>query len=153
MRGGTAAAEAPRPIPTPRKITSWIMRPRDGLSREEQDQLDEVRIAYPDIASACDLARVFAGLVRDRRGHLLAGMTLDYSSGVIEGHVNRLRRSSGRCTAEAPSGSSAPASCCDRDCHESRPPRPLKPALAGGPQIPRSGTGTGEARGWGDHLT
>ncbi|MFE7128325.1 transposase [Streptomyces sp. NPDC057617] len=52
MRGGTAAAEPPRPIPTPRKITSWIMRPRDGLSREEQDQLDEVRIACPDIATA-----------------------------------------------------------------------------------------------------
>jgi hypothetical protein len=33
LRGGTAAAEPPRPIPTPRKITSWIMRPRDGLSR------------------------------------------------------------------------------------------------------------------------
>ncbi|MFD7477809.1 hypothetical protein ACFV8Z_38310 [Streptomyces sp. NPDC059837] len=148
LRGGTAAAEPPRPIPTPRRITSWTMRPRDGLSREEQDQLDEVRIACPDIATACDLARVFTGLVRDRRGHLLgdwvreaetngpgpvrgfagflrqdwdallAGLTLDYSSGVVEGHVNRLRRSSGRCTAEAPSGSSAPASCCDRDRHE-----------------------------------
>ncbi|MEU7429147.1 hypothetical protein [Streptomyces sp. NPDC040750] len=48
------------------------MRPRDGLSREEQDQLDEVRIACPDIATACALACVFTGLVRDRRGHLLA---------------------------------------------------------------------------------
>ena len=86
-----------------------------------EDQLDEVRIACPDIATACDQARVFAGLVRDRRGHLLAdwvreaetngpgpvrgfagflrqdwdailaGMTLDYSSGVVEGHGNRLR--------------------------------------------------------------
>jgi hypothetical protein len=91
------------------------MRPGDGLSREEQDQLDEVRIA-------CDLARVFAGLVRDWRGHLLAdlvrkaeingsgpvrgfagflrqdwdavlaGMTLDYSSGVVEEHVVLLAR-------------------------------------------------------------
>ena len=80
-----------------------------------------MRIACPDIATACDQARVFAGLVRDRRGHLLAdwvreaetngpgpvrgfagflrqdwdailaGMTLDYSSGVVEGHGNRLR--------------------------------------------------------------
>ncbi|WP_369254296.1 hypothetical protein [Streptomyces sp. R35] len=145
MRVGTAAAEPPRLIPTPGRITSWIMRPRDGLSREEQDQLDEVRIACPDIATASNLAHVFAGLVRDRRGHLLAGwvreaetngpgpvrgfagflrqdwdavladMTLDYSSGVVEGHVNRLRRSSGRCTDGDLSGSSAPASCCDRD--------------------------------------
>lgn len=121
------------------------MRPRDALSRDEQDQLDDARIACPDIATACDLARVFTGLVRDRRGHLLAawireaetngpgpvrgfagflrqdwdavlaGMTLAYSSGVVEGHVNRLRRSSGRCTAGDRSGFSAPASCCDRD--------------------------------------
>lgn len=94
----------------------------DRLNREQQDQLDEVRIACPDITAACDLARVFAGLVRDRRGHLLAGwvreaetnrpgpvrrfagflrqdwdavfagMSLNYSSGVVEGHVIRLRR-------------------------------------------------------------
>ena len=130
------------------------MRPRDTLSGDEQAQLDEARIACPDIATACDLARVFTGLVRDRRGHLLAawvreaetngpdpirgfagflrqdwdavlaGMTLTYSSGVVEGHVNRLRRSSGRCTVEDPSGSSAPASCCDRDrsCFRSSQP-------------------------------
>jgi transposase len=158
LRGGTAATEAPRPIPSPPKITSWIMRPRDTLSRDEQDQLDEARIGCPDIA-ACDLARVFTGLVRDRRGHLLAawvreaetngpgpiqgfagflrqdwdavlaGMTLAYSSGVVEGHVNRLRRSSGRCTAGDPSDSSAPASCCDRDRHEI-PTRPLETAGA-----------------------
>jgi transposase len=117
LRGGTAATEASRPIPSPRKITSWIMRPRDTLSSDEQAQLDEARIACPDIATACDLARVFTGLVREAetngpapvRGFagflrqdwdaVLAGMTLVYSSGVVEGHVNRLRRSSGRCTA------------------------------------------------------
>jgi transposase len=145
LRDGTAVAEASWPIPSPRKLTSWIMRPREALSRDEEAQLDEARIACPDIAVSCDLARVFTGLVRSRHGHLLAawvreaetngpdpirgfarflrqdwdavlaGMTLAYSSGVVEGHVNRLRRSSGRCTAEAPSGSSAPASCCDRD--------------------------------------
>ncbi|MFE1986067.1 hypothetical protein [Streptomyces mirabilis] len=98
------------------------MRPRHGLSREERDQLDEVRIACPGIATACDQARVFASLVQDRRGHLLAdgvreaetngpgpargfagflrqdrdavlaGMTLDYSSGVVEGHVKQRHR-------------------------------------------------------------
>ncbi|MGQ4479937.1 ISL3 family transposase [Streptomyces sp. SAS_276] len=164
MRGGAAAAEPPRPIPTPRKITSWIMKPRDGLRREEQDQLDEVRIACPDIAAACDLARVFAGLVRDRRGHLLAdwvreaetngpgpvrgfagflrqdwdavlaGMTLHYSSGVVEGHVNRLRRSSGRCTGGDPFNSCAPVSCCDRDRRKG------------------SGLAAGSAGPWPDHV-
>ncbi|MDI5903958.1 MULTISPECIES: transposase [Streptomyces] len=152
------------------------MRPRDGLSREE-DQLDEVRIACPDIATACDLARVFTGLVRDRRGHLLAtwvreaettgpgpvrgfagflrqdwdavlaGMTLDYSSGVVEGHVNRLRRSSGRCTAEAPSGSFAPVSCCDRDRHEI----PTRPNFANSHHVATLGRLVPQMRGAGVH--
>ncbi|MFF3137674.1 transposase family protein [Streptomyces mirabilis] len=77
-----------------------------------------LRLACPDITRACDLARVFHDLVRHRRGHLLlewirqaeqdapvpirsfagflrhdldpvtAGLTLTYSSGVIEGHIN-----------------------------------------------------------------
>jgi transposase len=83
--------------------------------------LDEARIACPDIARACDLARAFTDLVRQRRGFLLedwilqaersgpnpiagfatylrhdldavlAGTTLDYKSGIVEGHVNRLK--------------------------------------------------------------
>lgn len=119
VKDGTAVA-APAPNPSPRKITSWIMRRRDTPGDRDAARLDEVRPACPDIASACDLARVFAGLVRNRRGHLLlewirqaeqdgpkpiqafagflrqhldavtAGMTLTFSSGVVEGHVNRI---------------------------------------------------------------
>jgi transposase len=47
LRGGTAATEASRPIPSPRKITSWIMRPRDTLSSDEQAQLDEAASPAP----------------------------------------------------------------------------------------------------------
>jgi transposase len=145
LRGGTAATEASRPIPSPRKITSWIMRPRDTLSSDEQAQLDEARIACPDIATACDLARVFTGLVRDRRGHLLAAWVREAETNgpapvrgfagflrqdwdaVLAGMtlVLQLRR---RRRPRQPfktikrqmyggdrSGSSAPASCCDRD--------------------------------------
>ncbi|MCX5129893.1 transposase [Streptomyces sp. NBC_00347] len=80
-----------------------------------------VRIACPDIARAFDLARAFAELLRHRRGFLLtewirqaeqdapkpvsgfagflrqdldavsAGLTLLWSSGVVEGHVNRVK--------------------------------------------------------------
>ena len=107
--------------PSPRKITSWIMRPREKLSESEIEQLDQVRLACPDIARACDLARVFQDLVRNRRGHLLlewirqaegddhgpmrsfagflrqdldavtAGLTHAWSSGMVEGHVNRVK--------------------------------------------------------------
>ncbi|MEV0322536.1 ISL3 family transposase [Streptomyces sp. NPDC050658] len=120
IKDGTAVP-APAPIPSPRKITSWIMRSRETLQDKDAARLDRVRLACPDIAAACDFARVFAELVRNRRGHLLldwirqaeqdgpkpirgfagflrqdldavtAGMTLAYSSGVVEGHVNRIK--------------------------------------------------------------
>ncbi|WP_159047733.1 ISL3 family transposase, partial [Streptomyces sp. WM6378] len=132
-------------VPSPHRITGWIMRPRDTLTDNQENQLLKVRLACPDITRACDLARTFADLLRHRRGYLLmdwirqaeqdapppmrsfagflrqdldavtAGLTLTYSSGVVEGHINRLRPSSGRCTAAGRSNSSAPASCCDRD--------------------------------------
>lgn len=140
-------------IPSPHRITGWIMRPRETLTESQEEQLLQVRPACPDITRACDLARTFHNLVTHRRGHLLmdwirqagqdapqpirgfagfprqdldavtAGLTLAYSSGVVEGHINRLRRSSGRCTAADPSNSSALESCCDRDRHE-MPTRP-----------------------------
>ncbi|MCX4826087.1 transposase [Streptomyces sp. NBC_01142] len=108
-------------LPSPRKITSWIMRPRDTLTESQDRRLLEVRLACPDITRACDLARTFADLVRHRRGYLLlewirqaeqdapkplqglagflrqdldavtAGLTLSWSSGVVEGHVNRVK--------------------------------------------------------------
>jgi hypothetical protein len=58
-------------IPSPRKITSWIMRPRETLTNSQDRRLLEVRLACPDITRACDLARAFADLVRHRRGYLL----------------------------------------------------------------------------------
>ena len=108
-------------LPSPRRITSWIMRPRDALTAREEDRLQDVKIACPDIARACDLARSFHDLLTHRRGHLLpewirqaeqdapasvrsfagflrqdldavtAGLTLEWSSGKVEGHVNKIK--------------------------------------------------------------
>lgn len=108
-------------IPSPRKITGWIMRPRETLTDQQEERLLEVRLACPDITRACDLARAFTDLVRNRRGSFLpewirqaeqdapkpmsgfagflrhdldavtAGLTLHWSSGVVEGHVNRVK--------------------------------------------------------------
>ncbi|TQE31425.1 transposase [Streptomyces ipomoeae] len=102
-------------------ITSWIMRPRDTLTESQDQRLLQVRLACPGITRVCDLARAFADLVRHRRGYLLlewireaeldapkpmrgfagflrqdldavtAGLTLPWSSGVVEGHVNRVK--------------------------------------------------------------
>ncbi|WP_159104090.1 ISL3 family transposase [Streptomyces sp. CdTB01] len=108
-------------IPSPRKITKWIMLPRGTLDHDEEDELLGVRLACPDIARACDLARTFHDLLQHRRGHQLlawvreaerdapppvlafaqglcldldavtAGLTLAWSSGIVEGHVNRIK--------------------------------------------------------------
>lgn len=120
LRAGTAEPVR-ADIPSPRKITSWIMRPRDTLTDSQERRLLEVRLACPDITRACDLARTFADLLRHQRGHLLmqwirqaeqdapkpihsfagslrhdldavtAGLTLPWSSGIVEGHVNRVK--------------------------------------------------------------
>jgi transposase len=120
LKAGTAPA-APAEIPSPRRITAWIMRNRDLLSSQEIEHLDQARLACPDIAQACDLARAFTDLVRNRRGQLLAawirqaeqsdvlpvakfaaflrqdfgavtaGLTHEWSSGKVEGHVNRVK--------------------------------------------------------------
>lgn len=107
--------------PRPRDITSWIMRPEESLSTSDMAQLDAVRSACAAIAQVCDLARKFTDMLRQRRGHMLrdwiqkaelggpdaigifadsirqdlhavtAGLTLPYSSGIVEGHVNRIK--------------------------------------------------------------
>ncbi|MET9323310.1 transposase [Streptomyces sp. NPDC003038] len=108
--------------PGPRDITSWIMRPpQETLNTSDVAQLEAVRSACPEIALACDLAREFTDILRQRQGHLLrdwiqkaelggpdaigifadsirqdlhavtAGLTLPYSSGIVEGHVNRIK--------------------------------------------------------------
>ncbi|MET8537469.1 ISL3 family transposase [Streptomyces sp. NPDC005065] len=108
-------------IPNPRKITGWITRPRESLTDQQEERLLEVQLACPDITRACDLTRAFTDLVRNRRGSFLlewirqaeqdapkpmsgfasflrqdldavtAGLTLHWSSGVVEGHVNRVK--------------------------------------------------------------
>ncbi|MFH8717356.1 transposase [Streptomyces zaomyceticus] len=120
LREGTAEPVRAA-IPSPRRITSWIMRPRETLTDDEQERLLDVRIACPDVARACDLARCFHDLLVNRRGGLLlewirqaehdapspvssfagflrqdldavtAGLTLKWSSGKVEGNVDRIK--------------------------------------------------------------
>jgi hypothetical protein len=72
LRAGTAPS-APEEIPSPRRISALIRRNLDRLSAGEIEQLDQARLACPDIARTCDLARTFTDLVRNRRGQLLPG--------------------------------------------------------------------------------
>ncbi|MGW8955765.1 ISL3 family transposase [Streptomyces sp. NPDC055709] len=120
LRTGTTPP-ARADIPSPRKITSWIMQRRDRLTAKEEEKLLAVRLSCPDITRACDLARTFHDLVSHRHGELLqnwireaerdapapvrsfagflrqdlaavtAGLTLPWSSGIVEGNVNRVK--------------------------------------------------------------
>ena len=135
-------------VPTAHTIATWIIHPREHLSSHDREALLKARLACPDIARACDLAWAFLEMARHQRGVLLrawirqaeleapkpmrtfasylrqdldavtAGLTLPYSSGVVEGHVNRLRRSRGRCTGGVRSSYSVLESSFDRDRHE-----------------------------------
>lgn len=120
LRDGTAEPVR-ADIPSPRKITSWIMCRWEDLGTKDEDRFLQVRLACPDITRACDLARTFHDLATHRRGHLLmhwirqaeqdapgpvrgfagflrqdldavtASLTLEWSSGVVEGNVNRVK--------------------------------------------------------------
>lgn len=112
---------APPPPPSSRTITSWIMRPADKLSEDDTAALKDARALCPDIAAITDLAHGFTDLVRQRHGDQLdgwirtaaasgypeirgfatglrkdldavtAGLTLHWSSGAVEGQVNRIK--------------------------------------------------------------
>ncbi|MFK0016920.1 ISL3 family transposase [Streptomyces sp. NPDC091027] len=72
LRAGIAAPEPPRPIPSPRRSTTWIMRRPDSLTDNQREQLDRILDACPDLATARDLAHEFSAIARERRGHDLA---------------------------------------------------------------------------------
>jgi transposase len=98
-----------------------VLRKGDTLDTGEQQRLDEVAGVHADIATAIGLSQEFALIVRERRHEQLdgwlehadqsglaplvsfatgvrrdyaavkAGVTLEYSNGPTEGHVNRLK--------------------------------------------------------------
>ncbi len=112
---------APPPPPASRAITGWIMRPTDKLNEDDTAALKDACTRCPDIATITELAHGFTRLVRHRTGAQLedwitqavagpvseirafanglrkdfdavkAGLTLTWSSGAVEGAVNRVK--------------------------------------------------------------
>ena len=112
---------APPPVPASRTITGWIMRPSDRLNEDDTAALKDACTRCPDIAAITELAHGFTHLVRQRGGTQLddwiakasagpvkeirgfagglrkdydavkAGLTLAWSSGAVEGTVNRIK--------------------------------------------------------------
>lgn len=56
IRKGVAIPAQPV-TPSPRTITSWIMRPQETLRPSDTARLEAARNACPETAAACDLAR------------------------------------------------------------------------------------------------
>ncbi|MFG2483118.1 transposase [Streptomyces virginiae] len=118
---GTPAGAPPRP-PTVRQATGRLTRHPTTLNEEDRANLKEVLAHCPELDKASGHVRAFREILTDRLGstlptwidavaasqlpgltgfalHLLrgldavtAGLTLDWSSGSIEGAVNRIKK-------------------------------------------------------------
>jgi len=106
---------------TPRRATGLVLRRETQRTEAEAQQLTQLQAQSPAVAEAIDLAQDFAALVRQRQPAQLdpwlkrattsaadavrrfatglyedyeavkAGVTLPWSSGPVEGHINRLK--------------------------------------------------------------
>jgi transposase len=111
----------PAPVPSAQQITAWIMRPDDKLSDQDRLGLKNACTDCSDLATLTNLAHGFNTLVRQRGGNRLetwidlasdsafpelrgfanglrsdfdavrAGLTEQWSSGAVEGTVNRIK--------------------------------------------------------------
>lgn len=109
------------PPPSPRTVAGWILRRPTALFEAEQVQLKTVLAHCPELDALTRHVRSFAVMLTERQGELLpdwldavrqddlpslhtlaagidrdrdaviAGLTLPWSSGVVEGHVNRIK--------------------------------------------------------------
>ncbi|WP_442941491.1 ISL3 family transposase [Nocardia sp. NBC_00403] len=111
----------PRKPPAVRKVVGWIMTNPAALVPEHQESLDRVLAISPELAALTGHVRAFAEIMGERRGRDLerwmvavdsddqpalhsfvrglrrdqdavtAGLTMAWSSGTVEGHVNRIK--------------------------------------------------------------
>jgi transposase len=110
--------EAP---PTVRDVTNWLCRRPDTLTEDEQPQLKAILNRCPELQAASDQARAFATMITDLTGQDLPqwmatareaalpgissfakgleqdldavtnGLTMNWSSGPVEGRVNHIK--------------------------------------------------------------
>ncbi|MCX5342934.1 transposase [Streptomyces atratus] len=120
LRG--APSQAPPRSPTVRQVTGWLTRHPATLTEEDRASLKDVLTRCPELATASGHVRDFGEILSDRLGSTLpawidavdasqlpgltgfalhlfrdlnavtAGLTLEWSSGSIEGAVNRIKK-------------------------------------------------------------
>ena len=114
------AVPAPPPPPPARQVASWILTPPGDLTDDDRAALAQITGRCAELAATRDLVREFADMLCHRHGERLeawasqaeaspaselrgfskglrrdwaavtAGLTVSYSSGPVEGHVNRI---------------------------------------------------------------
>jgi transposase len=143
----------PKPLSI-RQVTGWICRHPDNLPDRDTERLTAILTSCPDLKAASELVRSFAAIMTQRHGHRLgewlgsaeqadlpgikrfvgvnadldavtAGLSLPFSSGPVEGNVNRIKMLKGRCMAEPASTCSANAFSCPADSTKVRPANTL----------------------------
>jgi transposase len=115
------AVPAPPPAPAAEKVARWILTPPGKLTDDHRAALAQITDRCEELATTRTLVREFADMLCHRHGEHLetwanqaenspaselrgfakglrkdwaavtAGLTLPYSSGVVEGHVNRIK--------------------------------------------------------------
>jgi transposase len=136
-------------VPKPRHLTRWILTDPRHLDAEQSDQLAKALASCPELRATAEHVREFADLMNKRRGDRLtgwmhrvqadplpalhslitglhrdldavvAGLTMPWNSGPVEGNVNRIRPSNGKCTVEPASPCYVRESCSTRKlCRE-----------------------------------
>jgi transposase len=121
LRSGQTATPRPPAPPTVREITGWLTRHPDSLTDDERATRNAVLDRSPALRATHDRVCEFAKILTQRRGHELnnwlqrvsadgapalrsfaaglerdhdavtAGLTLSYSSGPVEGAINRIK--------------------------------------------------------------
>jgi transposase len=120
LRQDTATA-APPPAPAGKKVARWLLTPPGKLANDDRAALAQITARCEELTITRDLVHEFADMLCHRHGDHLeawasqaenspvselrgfakglrkdwaavtAGLTLPYSSGVVEGHVNRIK--------------------------------------------------------------
>jgi transposase len=115
------AVPAPPPAPPAKKVASWILTPPGDLTDDDRAALAQITSRCEELQRTGALVREFADMLCNRRGERLeawasqaqdspvselrgfakglrsdwaavtAGLTVSYSSGAVEGHVNRIK--------------------------------------------------------------
>lgn len=121
LRAGARVPEPAPPVPKVRRVVGWIMSNPENMKDDDQRLLGDILARSPQLVALAGHVRSFATMMCDLRGDRLeewmtavdaddlpalhsfvtglrrdqdavtAGLTVPWSSGPVEGHVNRIK--------------------------------------------------------------